>query len=208
MGPWSRSRRALVLTASAAVLLTACGGGTAGAPPTSPSPSPSSATSPAAVPTVAAPSGMQTYTNAEYAFSIAYPTAWKASEGQSGSIVAFLTPLTGASDTFRENLNVVEENVPAGTTLAQYTAGGLGYLRRQMKAFTLISSVTSTLGDRPGQRIEYTAAPSGVSLRFLQVFGIVGTKSFVVTFTAQPSTFASYLPKVDQMLSTFRAAGS
>ena len=62
-----------------------------------------------------------TYTNSEKRYTIKYPSEWSKSE-QNG-YVAFLSPADSASDTFRENVNVMVQDMSANPmTLDQYTA--------------------------------------------------------------------------------------
>lgn len=88
--------------------------------------------------------------------------------------------------------------------LQVYVNAGIDVLKKIFSGFNLISSNATTLGGVPAQKMVYTAnLPSGLKLEFLQLFAIKDNTSYVVTSGTLPGNFATYLPTVQKMISSF-----
>lgn len=135
----------------------------------------------------------ETYKSAN-GYTITPPAGWTTSKAVAGTEVMFLSPT-------RENINVVSQAVPKGTTMEQARTQSIALLKRMMKNYKAIAQSSSKLG---GQRAltltsAYTLSDPPQQLRAYQVFTIRNNKLFVFTCTAKLETYAKYY-------STFKAS--
>jgi len=190
------SRRVLIALAVVALLGAACGGSSSsGASATS---SPAGETS-----SGSASSGFATYTNPSPPFTISYPQGWRTNTTVSGAIVAFLAPTTSTSDVFAENVNVLKQTVPSGTTLQQYTDASISSAGQVVQNFHQVSSTTSTLSGLPAQVVEYTGDLNGKSYHFFAEWAIDGTDAWVLTYSAEPDAYDQFLPDAKTTIESF-----
>ena len=151
-----------------------------------------------------APAGFEVFTSTSPAFTIAHPSGWNTKTDVSGAIVAFVTPRSGSSDQFSENVNVLTETVPQGTTLEQYTAASLANADSVIQNFQKLSSSTTTLSGLPAQRMEYSGSVSGKSLQFLAEWAVSGTTAWVLTYSAEPPSYQQYLSDATATIQSFK----
>jgi hypothetical protein len=146
-----------------------------------------------------------TYSNSTYGIRIQYPSSWLKEESHnqtSNDIVKFSAPAAAAP----ASLNIVGgKPAPQSIPLAVYINASIYLLRHSFDNFSLIDSNATTLGDSPAQKIVYTARlpASGIELKFMQIFTIKDSKSFVITFGSLPTIFSTYLPSIQKMVDSF-----
>ena len=184
-------------------------------PDTSPTPTPARTLTPAptATPFVAptnTPAHTATpganflpYENSARGIRMMYPANWEKLENVMGSIVAFRSPQEGASDRFREGVNVVTEDLPAGVTLDAYTNVSLTQLRNIITDFNLTESSPTTLSGNPAQKIVYTGKQGTYDLKFMQVLCVKGGKGYVISYVAEASEFSAYSQRAQQIIDSF-----
>ncbi len=194
----------VVVAAALSAAATACGADTvvvASSPPATAAPTvvPSAIQPSAGVPT----GGLISFADPTDGFSIGYPSTWTQGGNTGGTAVMFLSPLA-TGDTFRENLNVVVEDVPAGTTLDQYVASNKANLPNVIQGFQMMSENPVSLGTLPGYQIRYTGTYSGNQLEWMQVLAVGNSKGYVLTYTARPETFDSYAADAWAAMQSFR----
>jgi len=145
-----------------------------------------------------------TYTNDTYGLKIQYPSNWLKEESHnqtSNDIVKFSAPAKAAP----ASLNIIGgKPAPQSIPLQTYISASINLLSQSFKNFNLIDSNATTLGDSPAQKIVYTAIPaSGIELKFMQIFTIKDSKSYVITFGTLPIDFSRYLLTVQKMIDSF-----
>jgi len=149
--------------------------------------------------------GSRTYLSYESeanAFSINYPEEWEVSERESmpGTTV-FVAPLQGEDDTFRENVTVVVQSLPAGTsTLDEFTELALSQGQEYIPQFTVRESRPTTLGGSPAQEVVYTGLQGERELRWLQLWTLAGDQVYILTYTAEELGFTAFRSVVQQMI--------
>jgi hypothetical protein len=146
-----------------------------------------------------------TYENSNYGIKIQYPSAWikviPANQG-SNDIVRFRSPPGTSPVTF--DIIVSTGSVSPLIPLQLYANAGIDMLKNSFSDFSLISSNATTLGSVPAQKMVYTASlPSGLKLKFLQFFALKDSTSYVITTGTLPDDFATYLPTIQKMASSF-----
>jgi len=110
-------------------------------------------------------------------YTISPPAGWTTSKGMMGSEVVFMNPT-------RENINVVVQAVPRGTTIEKARTDTITLLRRMMTGYKLGS---------PPQK-----------LRALQAFALRGGKLYVFTCTAHQATYARFAGTFQNVLRSVR----
>lgn len=142
------------------------------------------------------------YENQTPSLKMEYPATWKAAEGAAGAIVAFLSPLESKEDFFRENVNVLAEDLSAHPTLTVdgYTGLGIAKLPMYITDFKLIGTRRHTLSGLPAQIIEYTGRQGVFQIHILQAMTIADKKAYVVTFTAEEANYERYLPAAKRII--------
>ena len=156
-------------------------------------------------PSAASTAGYLTYSDATYGFRIQYPPDWSEQAGTAGSVVAFLSQPQGPSDDFRDNVNVLVQDLPdPSTSLQQYTDLSIRQGPDVIDGFKLLSSGPSVLASRSAERVTYLGRPGGRDLKFEAVWLVEKGRAYVVTYTATPDTFDSLEPMAEAIIESFR----
>jgi len=150
-----------------------------------------------------APSGQVTYSHTSPAFRVDHPSSWTETSS-AGVLIAFTTPLSEQSDMFSENVNILQQSLPAGTTLQEYTNLSLANAGSIVTDFHVVSSRTTTLSSLPAQELEYTGSVGAKSLHFFAEWTVVGTSAYVLTYTAEPASYQRYLAEAVAIIHSFR----
>jgi hypothetical protein len=142
------------------------------------------------------------YESEAHAYSINYPEEWQVSERPSTpGTTTFTAPLRGEGDTFRENVTVVVQSLPAGTaTLDEYTAMALAQGEDFIPRFAVQESLPTTLGGNPAQQVVYTGIQGERALRWLQLWTLAGDRVYILTYTAEELEFNAFRSVVQQMI--------
>jgi hypothetical protein len=162
------------------------------------------ATNPPSASSSVGPAGFTTFSNPSPAFTISYPKAWKTNTQVSGAVVAFLAPQSSATDTFAENVNVLHQTVANGMTLQQYTDESIRGAGQIVGNFQQVSLSTTTLSGLPGEKIEYQGVVNSKSYRFFAEWTLSGTDAWVLTYSAEPESYDTYLPDARTTIESFK----
>jgi eukaryotic-like serine/threonine-protein kinase len=174
------------------LIATGCGAGRLAEPGTSPTASGGTV-----------PSGFVLYSSASPAFSIAHPAAWKARTDASTALVALVAPLDGSQDQFAENVNVLRQDVAAGTTLAQYTEASLRQAGSMIQGFVMRSAYPATLSGLPAEAVEYSGSVETKAYHWFAEWTVTGTAAYVVTYSAQPHSYERFLQDARATIESF-----
>jgi len=147
--------------------------------------------------------GYLTYVNSSFGFRIKYPPDWSTQAGSAGAAIAFVSPAQGSSDSFRENVNVlVEDLADPSMSLGQYTDTSLRQAKTAIDAFRLLRSAPATLASRSAERVIYLGQ-IGRDLKFESVWLVEKGRAYVVTYTATPDAFAGTEPTAEAVIGSF-----
>jgi hypothetical protein len=144
------------------------------------------------------------YTNTKDRFTITAPTSWEKAEGKMGMTVVFLESLAGASDTFRENVNVVVETLPAGMGLDGYVKASNEALAKMMTNFKEVSSARVKLGDNDAQRNVWQHKMGVYNLKVLQYVVVQGGRAYILTCSATDDQYQPHEPVFEDICKTFQ----
>jgi serine/threonine-protein kinase len=149
-------------------------------------------------------SGKNGFTSTKDGFSITAPASWEKAEGKMGMTVVFVEPLAGASDTFRENVNVVVEKLPAGMGLDGYVKACNEALAKMMTNFKEVSSARVKLGENDAQRNVYQHKMGVYDLKVLGYFVVHGGRAYILTCTATVDEYDNHEPAFEDICKTFQ----
>lgn len=156
----------------------------------------------AASPAGALKSGFQLYEDADDGYSIQYPKDWTVQTDITGVSAAFLSPADGDSDTFKENVTLVVQDLAGAATssLDQYASETQKALEKMITNFKLVSSEKSD--ENHAFFLEYTGTQGQFDLHWQQAAIIEDDKAYIVTYTAEPGNVEKYQDTVGEMIDT------
>lgn len=144
----------------------------------------------------------QTYTDANLGYSVQYPSTWERS-GLDGGSVLFLSPLDNTGDTFRENVGIVVESLPEGTSdVATYTTTTIEKLKTQIAGYTEESAGEVTINGQPGYRSIYSGQVAEGPVKWQQTWFVSGTRAYVLTYSSTPEGYNSHVSDAEAIINS------
>lgn len=138
-------------------------------------------------------------------FSIDYPLSWNKAENVAGAEVIFYSPTSNKMDYFRDNLNVVVQDLrgdPMG--MAEYTRLAVTQMKVVFKnKITILKSEQTFLDGEPAWRFEFIGHGPETDLQYLSVWTIKDRFAYQVTFAGLASDYNKYLSTVKRMYDSF-----
>ena len=156
-------------------------------------------------PTSTASANVMTYENANYGFSINYPSDWTKQERTPNGtgyqvVVLFVLPTNNVS----ENLNVVvDDSLEPSTTLKEQTQANIEQLQQDHPDFKLLESGNTTLAGNPAYKIVYTATANQKYVKAMQVWTLSNGTYYMITYKTGPSNYDKYIGTAQQMMNSF-----
>ncbi|MGF1540191.1 MAG: protein kinase [Pleurocapsa sp.] len=143
------------------------------------------------------------YESQEQGFKISYPAEWSKHNRDDfiATGVIFISPKEDAND-FPEEVSVLVEQLPANTSLAKYTEESLNEIKRLSDPKTGNPEIAN-VGDREGRKVIYRGEENGHSVQRMQTWLVQNNIAYVITYTASPEQYETYLPEVENMLESF-----
>ena len=161
------------------------------------------------------------YDNSEYGIKIIYPSNWELIEnfekfGASNenlfniNIAAFQPPREGALDMITESVIISIINLPDTmfdptvlaffTPLEMWTDFKIQFGETSIANFNLLGSTETILANNPAHKIVYTHIDQRDIIKQMDIYTIIGSQVYEISYVAEESKFNSYLPLVEQML--------
>jgi len=138
-------------------------------------------------------------------YSIQYPSTWMPDTSrQMGTKFILLSPVESPDDKFRENVNLVTENI-AGRhiDLNTYAEAAKEQLKARLQV-TLLEGKKVKKGEGEYYKMIYSADQSNYHLKFQQYYWVTGGTAYVLTFTAEINKFAGFKPTADKIQDSFK----
>lgn len=148
---------------------------------------------------------LSVYENSDQGFKIDYPEAWSKQNRDDfiASGVAFISPLENDTDSFEEQVSISTENLPPNMSLAQYTAESIAVIKKLSDPGVHEAQSITLAGNEAKQTVFY-GQENGHPVRRMQAWSIKGNRAYVITYTAAPDAYDSYLPVVNKMIKSFK----
>jgi len=146
------------------------------------------------------------YQNDQYGFSIKYPASWALKENVNEADVIFYSPVENELDFFRENVNVVVQDISGNPmNLEEYSETAI----EQMEAvfgenLLTIESGPTYIAKQGGYKYVFIGKTPETELKYMTVWLIRGLDSYQLTYTSLASQYDQYLSKVKRMFKSFR----
>jgi hypothetical protein len=145
--------------------------------------------------------GMVPSSNPSGGFTIFYPANWE--QRMVGTTLVALSPQESPADTFRENVNVVFENLSMPMSAQQYAMLSLNAMQTQLNGFQLLQQGPVVVGGHQAHFFIYQHM-MGQPLQVMAYFLVLGNRGYVITCTASPGDFARYQAFFGQIANTIR----
>ena len=144
---------------------------------------------------------MAVFTSAHQSFSIRYPKNWGKLEPRDSPIVCKFIIMGGLA-----SYRVAAENLPAGTTLADYFKVTTEQVKAAMAAqrmpITVVSESDSKLAGQPAKKSVYTFTfeDSSRTPKIEQYLVVKGDKGYVFNYTADSELFDDFHAVIEKVL--------
>lgn len=146
------------------------------------------------------------YHNKAGGFSISYPATWSYEENKGGAAVIFFSPKENELDFFKENVNVVIQDISANPLdLNAYTALAIKQMRLVFEDnFVVIESAPAFVAGRGAHRLVFIGKGPDTELKYMSVWTLDGMTAYQITYTALSSQYDRYVGEMKRMVSSFR----
>lgn len=137
-------------------------------------------------------------------FIILYPGYWEAKEGYEGADAVFISPRKSIDDKFSENVNVLAQALSADWDMEKYTIFSVHQITAFLENGIVLESRPQILSGTQGRRILYIYKEKSLVMKTLAVFTISNNIAYVITYTAEESSYDNYISDIDKMIDSFR----
>lgn len=131
-------------------------------------------------------------------FSVRYPQGWEVREDLEGVVFYLLSAQMSPSDSFRENVNLVVEELTAPVSLDKYASLSLRGIKGKYK----IADEKKYIVD--GQKYYYLMLKEKENLYLEQHYFIKDKKAYILTFTYEPKEQEQIRAEGDKIMKSFR----
>jgi PsbP len=138
-------------------------------------------------------------------FRIKYPASWQLDASKTmGADLILLSPLEDAADKFRDNVNVIIQDLTGqNTDLARYKEITDNQLKNLATGVEIYESTLDNSGDSQSYRVSYAMTQGQFRLRIISKCFILKDKAYLVTFTSEFDKFENYSSISNDILKTF-----
>lgn len=138
-------------------------------------------------------------------YSIIYPSNWDLdASGQMGTQFFILSPLESKTDKFKENVNLLKQNIPNEYNLDNYIQLSINQITTQVKKSKLIESKRIKVGENAFHILKYNGFQNQFYLSFTQYVFIENGQAFILTFTNETSKEKAYKEIENQIFKSFK----
>lgn len=147
----------------------------------------------------------QTYTSQQNGFSISYPSDWEAKENVNGALVIFYSPLENQLDFFRDNINVVIQDISGSPmNLDQYSKVAVDQMKLVFGDNMKVEELSDTSVDgMPAKRLVFLGKGPQSDLKYMSVWALDGTTVYQLTYLAVASQYKNHLFSIRSMINSF-----
>jgi hypothetical protein len=142
----------------------------------------------------------------ENSFSVQYPEKWDMKKsGQMGVCLIFLSKQTSPQDKFRENVNVLIQDLSGkNIDLDKYVEISEEQIKTMITNGKLLESKRLSKNGSEFQKVIYTGEEGIYKLKFEQYYLIKNDKAYVITLTCELDQFDAYKTIGEKILNSFQ----
>ena len=138
-------------------------------------------------------------------YKVVFPSNWEVNEkGAMGSDLVALSPLEGAGDLFRENVNVGLENLPPSLTDQQYLALNLTNLNKVSGGSGNQQFTKQKVGNHPGYHLRYSLTLGQAQMDNDVYIVIVNKAAYIITCTNEKGNRDAFKQTMDAIIASFK----
>lgn len=139
------------------------------------------------------------------AYKIEYPKSWTLdTSGRMGAELFILSPMENESDKFRENLNIIIQDLSGqNINLEKYKEITDRQFEQLGESGRVYGSGIGTCNGFPCFQTSYMLIQNGFKLRASSICEIKNDKAYLVTFTTDFNKYDQYKKSGEDMLSSF-----
>jgi serine/threonine-protein kinase len=147
---------------------------------------------------------LESYENRDYGFKIDYPKVWTKEQRDDFFTrgVLFSSSLDGANDNFEENVSILVENLAPNTSIDGYTNDSIQEIKK-LSDPSVTAPQSVSIANKMGKTVTYQGEENGQLVQRRQTWTVNGDRAYILTYTATPEQFDTYLPTVEKMLESF-----
>lgn len=155
----------------------------------------------------AAQTTWEKFTHPQHGFSLRYPSDWETDSGKDPLVFLAVGPFVAGMNSFRINVNVVTETVPADLTVERYEALNESQMGLLFQGYRRLRTDRTTAGNVPALLRYFTwRRNDGLELYQMQLNVVSKGRAYVVTGTtsAQSAQLEQEADLLVRILQTFR----
>lgn len=137
-------------------------------------------------------------------YSVKYPRGWELDmTARMGTLFFIFAPPTSANDKFKENLNLMTEDVSTyNVTLDKYVDGSKGSVTNALKNAKFQSDTKEKINGRECRHLMYTGEQKDFDLQFEAYIFMVRNRAYIFTFTGEQKNYNIYSKTVREAAAT------
>jgi hypothetical protein len=144
------------------------------------------------------------YYNRDKGFSIKVPAGWDIEEKKMNTDIIAVSPAEGPDDTFRENFNVLVEELERSLSTDEYYQKGIPLFKQFATDFAQHGTGTERI-DGVDFRYDIISHKMGpLTIKVLQYLAVKRKKGYLITFSASNDKFPLYEAMFKEIAKGFR----
>ena len=141
-------------------------------------------------------------------FSIRYPVTWSFQENTGGAAVIFFSPKANELDFFKENVNIVVQDISQAPMEAGDKTAVVSAIKQMQIVFednfVIIESGPTFIAGQVAYKLIFLGKGPDTELKYMSVWTIKGLTAYQITYTALSSQYDLYIKEMKRMVSSFR----
>jgi hypothetical protein len=149
-------------------------------------------------------SGPNRYSHSDPDFTVDFPAEWELQTGIRGTAIMAVSPPSGPSDSYRENINIVIEDISDKPDADYYYESNLNNLKFFLKNFSVESRSPAEINHHAAQKIVFTATSGAVESKFMMFMMKHKNIGYVITAAATPESFSEFSEAFEKTATSFK----
>lgn len=140
------------------------------------------------------------------AYTMQYPNDWQLDQsGTMGAKIILFAPQTSATDQFRENVNLMEQDLSAyDLDLDDFVALSENQVKTAIKNGNLLLSERIKTKKGEYHKLVYSGDMGSQQLKFEQYFWVMGDTAIVLTYTGEINVFATFQDTAERIMNSLK----
>jgi serine/threonine-protein kinase len=144
------------------------------------------------------------YINDQENLILRNPNQWEKVENKYGTLVAFVSPLEDETDLFRENVNLVVEELPETIKLEEYKTAAHEQMDTVLLQFKLLSEEEIEFMGEKAYTHRYSFNQGEYDTVGMQIYYIKEQKAYILTYTAQPDKYDIFYDQAMEIINSLQ----